>query len=62
MRSAIRASPEDTPWTFQIPADTFSDANGDPLTLTATLANGDPLPSWLSFNSVDPHLLRHAAA
>jgi hypothetical protein len=46
-----QASPEDAPWTFQIPADTFTDANGDPLTLTATLANGDPLPSWLSFDS-----------
>ncbi|ABA20206.1 Integrins alpha chain [Trichormus variabilis ATCC 29413] len=38
-----------TAFNFQIPANTFSDP-GDTLTYTATLGNGEPLPSWLSFN------------
>ncbi|MBN4066225.1 PQQ-dependent sugar dehydrogenase, partial [Ahrensia sp. AH-315-G08] len=29
----------------------FTDADNDPLILTATLANGDPLPSWLNFDA-----------
>ncbi|MBA0219929.1 putative Ig domain-containing protein, partial [Pectobacterium brasiliense] len=29
---------------------TFSDADGDTLTLSATLADGSPLPSWLRFD------------
>nr|NKB46770.1 hypothetical protein [Legionellales bacterium] len=37
---------------FRLPAGTFSDEeDGDALTLSATLANGDPLPAWLTFNS-----------
>jgi VCBS repeat-containing protein len=36
---------------FAIPAGTFTDVDaGDVLTYTATLANGSPLPSWLTFN------------
>jgi len=35
---------------LDIPANTFTDADGDALTYTATLANGNPLPSWLIFN------------
>ncbi|WP_414756249.1 FG-GAP-like repeat-containing protein, partial [Anabaena sp. CCY 9910] len=38
-----------TAFNFQIPANTFADP-GDTLTYTATLGNGNPLPSWLSFN------------
>lgn len=38
------------PFSFTVASNTFSDANGDSLTFSATLANGDPLPSWLSFN------------
>lgn len=37
-------------WTFQVPADTFTDANGDTLTYSASLSGGAPLPSWLSFD------------
>ncbi|MBN3263429.1 putative Ig domain-containing protein, partial [Pectobacterium brasiliense] len=37
---------------FSVPAGTFTDPDGDTLTLSATLANGSPLPSWLTFNSV----------
>ena len=29
----------------------FGDADGDTLSYTATLTNGNPLPSWLSFNA-----------
>jgi autotransporter-associated beta strand protein len=39
------------PWSFAVPAGTFFDANGDALSLTATLADGRALPSWLSFNN-----------
>ena len=41
---------EDTAWSFQVPANTFADADGDTPTYSARLANGDPLPSWLSFD------------
>ena len=37
---------------YVMPAAQFSDANGDELTYTATLANDAPLPSWLSFNAL----------
>ncbi|WP_392431364.1 putative Ig domain-containing protein [Yersinia sp. HM-2024] len=36
---------------FTVPAGTFSDPDGDTLTLSATLADGSPLPAWLSFNA-----------
>ncbi|WJM79244.1 DUF4347 domain-containing protein, partial [Pectobacterium brasiliense] len=35
---------------FTVPAGTFTDPDGDTLTLSATLADGSPLPAWLSFN------------
>lgn len=35
---------------YAIAANTFTDADNDPLTLTATLTGGGALPSWLSFN------------
>lgn len=35
---------------FAFNVNTFSDPNGDPLDYSATLANGSPLPSWLSFS------------
>ena len=42
--------PEDEAVSFMLPADTFSDIDGDLLTLTATLADGSELPNWLVFN------------
>ena len=36
---------------FALPANTFTDPQGQALTIAATLANGKPLPSWLSFNA-----------
>jgi Ca2+-binding RTX toxin-like protein len=39
-------------FTYQLPANTFADIDvGDSLTLSATLASGNPLPTWLSFNA-----------
>ena len=35
---------------MQIPSNTFSDVDDNSLTYLATLGNGDPLPSWLTFN------------
>jgi Ca2+-binding RTX toxin-like protein len=40
----------DSPFSYSLPANAFADADGDPLTLTATLMGGAPLPSWLVFN------------
>ena len=34
---------------YNVPADTFSDAQGVPLSYSATLADGTPLPAWLNF-------------
>jgi hypothetical protein len=48
---ADRHSNEDTAFSYQVPANSFSDPDGDTLGYNATLANGDPLPSWLSFNA-----------
>ncbi|MDZ8069932.1 MAG: putative Ig domain-containing protein [Nostoc sp. DedQUE08] len=42
---------EDTAFSFALPANTFADVDaGDNLTYSATLENGDSLPSWLTFN------------
>ncbi|MDQ7251718.1 putative Ig domain-containing protein, partial [Dongia sedimenti] len=41
---------EDTAFSFTVPANAFADQDlGDTLTYSATLSNGAPLPSWLSF-------------
>ncbi|PTA93648.1 hypothetical protein CWM66_06445 [Kosakonia sp. H7A] len=41
---------QDGSLSFTVPAGTFVDPDGDPLTLSATLANGNPLPAWLHFD------------
>ncbi|WP_146235430.1 putative Ig domain-containing protein, partial [Pectobacterium brasiliense] len=41
---------QDGGFNFTVPAGTFIDPDGDTLTLSATLANGSPLPSWITFN------------
>ncbi len=38
------------PFSFDIPAGSFTDPNGDALTYDAQLSDGSPLPSWLSFD------------
>jgi hypothetical protein len=39
------------PITLALPAGTFRDPQGETLTYSATLSNGQALPSWLSFNA-----------
>ncbi|MCL5502258.1 putative Ig domain-containing protein, partial [Escherichia coli] len=41
---------QDGSFTLTVPAGTFVDPDGDTLALSATLANGNPLPAWLSFD------------
>ncbi|MCP4979037.1 MAG: tandem-95 repeat protein, partial [Gammaproteobacteria bacterium] len=41
---------EDSPVNFVVPADTFSDVEGDALVLSATMGDGSELPSWLAFD------------
>jgi hypothetical protein len=38
-------------FSWKFPRSNFMDANGDVLELSATLANGNPLPAWLTFNT-----------
>jgi large repetitive protein len=48
-----QAANEDAGFSFTVPAASFSDVDvGDQLTLSATLADGNPLPAWLSFDPV----------
>jgi VCBS repeat-containing protein len=42
---------EDAAFSFTLAPDVFIDPDGDVLSFTATLANGDALPSWLQFNA-----------
>ncbi|WP_323666923.1 putative Ig domain-containing protein, partial [Pectobacterium punjabense] len=43
---------QDGSLSFTVPAGTFTDPDvGDTLTFSATLANGSPLPSWITFNA-----------
>jgi hypothetical protein len=42
---------EDTAWSFQFAANAFTDADGDPLSYSATLSNGSALPAWLAFDA-----------
>jgi len=39
-----------TPFSFAVPANTFFDTDNDELQLTATSADGAPLPEWLQFD------------
>jgi len=49
---ADQSTNEDGAFSFTLPAGTFVDPDAsDTLSLTATLANGSPLPAWLSFNA-----------
>jgi parallel beta-helix repeat protein len=42
---------ESTPFTYTVTANSFADLDRDTLTYSATLADGSPLPAWLSFDA-----------
>ncbi|MGI9275750.1 MAG: VCBS domain-containing protein [Endozoicomonas sp.] len=44
---------EETSFSYTLPSEAFFDLDGDTLTLSASLQNGDPLPAWLSFNAAN---------
>ncbi len=46
-----QSSDEDTAVSFTLPSDAFTDADGDTLTLGATLEDGSAWPSWLAFDA-----------
>ncbi len=48
---ADQQATESIVFNFTVPSNTFSDADGDILTVSATLSDDSPLPSWLSFNA-----------
>ena len=48
---ADQAASEGSDFSFEVPAETFQDADGDTLTYSAKLADGSALPAWLSFNA-----------
>ncbi|WP_299752847.1 putative Ig domain-containing protein [uncultured Tateyamaria sp.] len=45
-------SAEDEAVSFALPANAFTDLDGDVLTLSATLLGGAALPGWLVFDAV----------
>ena len=48
---ADQSTNEDAGFSFTVAANSFSDVDvGDTLTLSVTLADGNPLPAWLSFD------------
>jgi Ca2+-binding RTX toxin-like protein len=49
--TANQALTQDQEFSWTVPSGTFSATPGQGLTLSATLANGQVLPSWLSFNA-----------
>jgi Ca2+-binding RTX toxin-like protein len=49
---ADQTVPEDAPFSLTMPANTFADEDiGDVLTYSAALADGNALPTWLTFDS-----------
>ncbi|WP_298938634.1 putative Ig domain-containing protein, partial [uncultured Ruegeria sp.] len=46
-----QSSAEDEAVSFVLPANAFTDVDGDALTLSATLSNGASLPYWLVFDA-----------
>jgi Ca2+-binding RTX toxin-like protein len=59
---ADKAATAGTPFSMVVPGNTFQDVDaGDVLAYSARLQNGDPLPSWLSFDAAT-RTLRGTAA
>ena len=50
------------PFSFTLPESVFTDADGDELSLTATLADGTPLPPWIQFDDGTFTVLDNALA
>ncbi len=50
-RMADQTVNDGTSYTYQIPASAFIELDETPLTFTARLADGSPLPAWLSFDA-----------
>uniref|UniRef100_UPI003BB6C242 VCBS domain-containing protein n=3 Tax=unclassified Endozoicomonas TaxID=2644528 RepID=UPI003BB6C242 len=48
---ADQSADQDNPFSYQLPANSFSDLEGDALSYSATLADGSALPAWLSFDA-----------
>lgn len=48
---ADQVTDEDAAFSYVLPAGTFADADGDALTLSATMADGSALPGWLGFDA-----------
>ena len=46
-----QSATQDTAFSYQVPANTFSDLDGDALAYSASLADGSSLPAWLSFDA-----------
>ena len=46
-----QSATQDTAFSYQVPANTFSDLDGDALAYSASLADGSSLPVWLSFDA-----------
>ncbi len=46
----------DAPFLFSVPGNTFSDLDGDPLSLSVTRGDGSSLPAWLGFNAAREEL------
>lgn len=44
---------ENTPFSYVVPATSFTDPDNDSLSYTAKLADGSALPAWLSFNATN---------
>jgi len=54
---------EDVPFGFQVPEDAFRDMDqGEILSYSAALANGDALPAWLAFDSASRQFIGTPAA
>jgi hypothetical protein len=48
---ADQLAPLSTTFNLPLPTNTFADLDGDTLTYTATLENGNSIPNWLTFNA-----------
>lgn len=48
-----QSATENTPFSYVVPATSFTDPDNDSLSYTATLADGSALPGWLSFNATN---------